>query len=101
MVPYGAAVKVTETPEGYTYSLDSATYKDAAKNDVALPNTTEEDYGVSFKMPAADVTVVINNDNTAEVDTGILLDSLPYVLILAVVGAALVLWFIRKRRVED
>lgn len=99
-VPYGAAVAVTENPDGYTYSLVSATYMDAESKDVSLTKTDETN-GISFTMPDGDVTVVINNDKTAEVDTGILLDSLPYVLILAVVGAALVLWFVRKRRTDD
>lgn len=93
-VPYGASVKVTEDPEGYTYSLTSVT-------GVADQDVTKLETGVSFTMPDSDVTVTINNEKEVTVDTGILLDSLPYVLILALVGAALVVWFIRKRRNDD
>ena len=45
-----------------------------------------------------DVTVTITNTKTAEVDTGITLDSLPYILIVAVVLAAAVVMIINKRR---
>lgn len=93
-VPYGASVTVTENPDGYTYSLTSVT-------GVADREVTEQENGVSFTMPDSDVTVTINNEKEVTVDTGILLDSLPYVLILALVGAALVVWFIRKRRNDD
>lgn len=95
-VPYGASVRVTENPDGYTYSLTSVTRADDAE--MSYNNETN---GVSFTMPDSDVTVTINNEKEVTVDTGILLDSLPYVLILALVGAALVVWFIRKRRNDD
>lgn len=90
-IPVGAAVAVTESPDGYTYSFVSIT------EGVAKEDTTN---GVSFIMPAQDVTVVINNDKTVTVDTGILLDTLPYILILGVVAVGAVL-LIKKRRNRD
>ena len=94
-IPVGATVTVTENPDGYTYSFVSIT-DGVTKTDT----TTDTTKGISFTMPAKDVTVVINNDKTVTIDTGILLDTLPYILILAVVavGAVLVL---KKRRDRD
>lgn len=87
-IPVGAEVTVIEDPEGYQYSFVSIT-----------DGVTKEDIenGVSFTMPAQDVTVVINNDKTVTVDTGISLETLPYILLLGVVAAGAVL-LVRKRR---
>ena len=93
-VPVGAKVTVTETiSNGYvpgngvgtTVTLDSVIYGEGI---------------FKFTMPEADGTLVINNDKTVEVDTGILLDTLPYILILGVVAAGAVL-MIKKRRNRD
>lgn len=90
-VPVGATVTVSENPDGYTYSFVSIT-----------DGVTKEhiNNGISFTMPRQDVIVVINNDKTVTVDTGVLLDTLPYVLILGVVAVGAVL-MLRKRRVCD
>jgi hypothetical protein len=45
--------------------------------------------------------IVVTNNLVATPDTGVLLDSLPYILILAVVVALGVIVFIRKRRNRD
>lgn len=45
--------------------------------------------------------VLFTNDRTTEIPTGVSLDTLPYVLVLALAGAGLVLMIARKRRVED
>lgn len=90
-VPVGASVSVSEDPEGYTYSFVSIT------EGVTKTDTTN---GISFTMPAQDVTVVINNEKNVTVDTGILLDTLPYILILCVVAVGAVL-LIKKRGNRD
>ncbi len=90
-IPVGVNVTVTESPDGYTYSFVSIT------EGVTKTDTTN---GVSFTMASQDVTVVINNDKTVTVDTGILLDTLPYILILGVVAVGAVL-LIKKRRNRD
>lgn len=90
-VPVGAVVNVTENPDGYIYSFVSIT-----------DGVTKEDKtnGVSFTMPAENVTVVINNDKNITVDTGIYLETLPYILILGVVAVGVVL-MIKKRKNRD
>lgn len=90
-VPVGAQVAVSENPDGYTYSFGSIT------EGVTKEDTTN---GISFTMPAENVTVVINNDKTVTVDTGISLETLPYILILGVVAVGAVL-LLRKRRAGD
>ena len=91
-VPVGAEVSVTEDRGGYEYSLKSITgitvYTDNKEN------------GISFTMPNEDSTVTFNNNKDVSIDTGVTLDSLPYILILAVVVAGAVI-VLRKRRSRD
>ena len=89
-IPFGATVTVTELPAGYTYSLKAVT-----------PNTlgyANVENGISFTMPEEDVTVEINNDKSITPDTGILLDSWPYLIALAFVTAGAILTFAQRRR---
>jgi hypothetical protein len=62
--------------------------------------TTGEVTEATAMASNGDVTAPIVNDKTATVDTGISLDSLPYILIVAVVLSAAVVMFINKRRSE-
>ena len=94
-IPVGASVSITEKTSGYTYSLTSVTPKTLTYTE------SEDDNGLSFTMPSEDVTVEINNDKTVTIDTGVMMDSLPYILILAVVVAVGAIVFIRKRRGRD
>lgn len=92
-VPVGANVTVTENRNGYVQSIGSGT---------TIPETNREPVtdGIKFTMPDADSILVFNNDKNITVDTGILLDSLPYVLILVLVGVGAVL-FVKKRHGRD
>ncbi len=93
-VPVGAEVTVTEdltTSNGYIPSNGTGTT-------VKLTGTLEKDGIFKFTMPEQDSKLVINNDKTVQIDTGIVTDSLPYILLLtmAVIGAGVLL---NKRRV--
>lgn len=46
-------------------------------------------------------TASFTNDKTGSVDTGIHLDSLPYILVLAAVAAAVAVLIVRRRRISD
>lgn len=46
-------------------------------------------------------TVIVTNEKDAPVDNGVLLDTLPYILILVVVAGGGVLLFLRKRKNDD
>ncbi len=94
-VPVGAAVTVSEEPSGYTYSLD--TTGTTITNYTAL----ESGNGISFTMPEDNSNVVFNNEKNITVDTGVILDTLPYVLILAVVVIGALVLMKRRRNRDD
>lgn len=92
-IPVGVAVSVTEVDsKGYKYSLKSVT------PDTLAYNALQDANGISFTMPASDVAVTINNENNVELDTGVFLDSLPYVIILVLVLGGVVAMATRSRR---
>lgn len=84
----GDHITITENPEGYTYSLNSAT---------TITEYTDIGNGVTFTVPNTGGKVVFCNEKSIELDTGILLDTSPYVLILTMVTGASVL-LLKKRR---
>lgn len=49
----------------------------------------------------SDLNIVVTNKCELPVDTGVLLDTLPYIVILAVVAGGVALLMLRKRRKED
>jgi hypothetical protein len=83
-IPYGVKYTVTEAAaEGYTCD----------KTDGKVEGTIGAE---NIKATAA-----YKNTKTIAIDTGVMLDSMPYVLVLAVVGAAVIALIAKKRRVED
>ena len=95
-VPVGAEVTVTEDltkRNGYIPSNGTGTT-------VTLPAGSGKDGVFKFTMPEQDGKLVINNDKTVQIDTGISLETVPYILILAVVVIGAVL-LIKKRRNHD
>lgn len=91
-IPYGVTYKVEE-------DADSATgYNVSYTNKVGEADAT---VGSEDTMENANHYVTITNDKGGEVDTGITLDSLPYILALAVAFGGAVVLFTRKRHVED
>lgn len=91
-IPDGVVVSVVENTDkdkmkGYTLTGYSVNGANAA---------TTASFTVNGDATSADSVVVIN-DNTTTVSTGITLDSLPFVLILAVCAGAVVLFVIKRR----
>ena len=79
-LPYGVTYTVTETAvDGYT--------------------TTQTNENGTIN--SAEVISTFTNTKTGTIDMGVMLDSMPYVLVLAVVGAAVIALIAKKRRVED
>ena len=79
-LPYGVSYTVTETAaDGYT--------------------TTKT--GNTGSINAAEQTAAFTNKKDGTIDMGVMLDSMPYVLVLAVVGAAVIALIAKKRRAED
>ena len=73
-------------------SFDGA--KDAAEKTITI-EITEEMIG------QGKISINVINDRTATIDNGVLLDTLPYILILAVVVGGGALLFLRKRKNDD
>ena len=113
-VPIGATIQVTEVNPGEHYKV-SANVQNGEQNSVlnGVPNGSG-DVTFTYEVAAANTptagdtgTPVVNNHitvtNTCDLipDTGVLLDTLPYIVILAVVAGGVALLMLRKRRKED
>ena len=115
-VPVGATVTVTEiapgahykvTATGYTGEQDGGnnvsftyiTVKSADAVETASETGTETAMAVMTAVEADDI--VVTNHATLKPDTGVLLDTLPYLVILAVVAGGVALLMLRKHRKED
>lgn len=78
-LPYNVTYTVTETPAaGYT----------------------TEKTGDTGKINAVVQTAAFTNTKAGDVDTGVVLNNMPYILVLAVLAAGVAVYIIRKRR-ED
>ena len=91
-IPEGARLSILETnADGYTVTAKHGTDTVPVEGNSVTVNVTDGS------------TITITNNKDAVPDTGVLLDSLPYVVILAVVvlGAALVIVRRRKHRDDD
>ena len=96
-VPVGAEVTVTEDltkSNGYIPGIGMGTT-------VTLTAASEKDGIFKFTMPEEDGKLVINNDKTVQIDAGISLETVPYILILAVVVVGAVLLIKRRRNRDD
>lgn len=85
-IPYGVKYTVAENK----YADYVATYK---IDDVNAPENKVE----NVKLNSATPKVTITNTRDAAVDTGIVLDSLPYVLLIAIAVVGVVIFTARKR----
>lgn len=104
-IPFGVTATVNELDESGNVIANTA----GAKNDpytvsydnnqsVTIGSKTETDTGV--KVNAEFATTIINT-STENVDTGVILDNAPYMLMLAVVAAGAMTLVIKKRREEE
>ena len=60
-----------------------------------------DQYGCVIGDEVSSTTIVVENKKEGEIDNGVLLDTLPYILILVVVVGSGVLLFLRKRKNDD
>ena len=91
-LPVGVTCTVSEiAEEGYETKIDDKTV-----------TKTDEKYTKAVTISTSnESTVAYTNDKGGTPDMGVSLDTLPYVLVLALAGAGLVLMIARKRRVQD
>lgn len=103
-VPVGTTYTVKEDAENYTAKVQEpgATSASNYTSNTALNGSIATVTSADGKVTGAeDDAYVFTNDLTNTVDTGITLDSLPFVLILAVCAGAVVLFVIKRRRSVD
>ena len=86
-VPLGAKLLIKEiNANGYTITVNGTTISNDEWYETTVTN---------------DLTVGVSNFKDVIPDTGVLLDSLPYILILAIVIAVVVVMIICRRRIYD
>ena len=91
----------TNIPAGVSYTVE----EDEQHTTGDL--NSEEGYTASYENEEGeiaaedDITCTVTNEKKTEIQTGISLDSLPYILIAVAVVAALVIMVIRKRRYSE
>ena len=96
-IPAGVTATVAEEEcENYTTK-----YKIHDTGAILNWDAATEDRSASVTINATAKTIQFLNHNEAEPDMGVLLDTLPYILILVVVAGGGVLLFLRKRKNDD
>ncbi len=99
-IRHGETIKLTNIPYDVTYTVVEDGAATSGKNSEGY----ETEY--TFSDPANKIdsekdTVTVTNTKDETVDTGIVLDTLPFVMIAVAAAAAVVLMSLKKRRVEE
>ncbi len=82
-------------PYGVTYTVVEEDYSDEGYD--AAKYTVVDADGTEYKIDTDSEGVLITNNKDKSVDTGINLDSMPYILMMGVACAGMVVFFARKR----
>ena len=100
---HGQDVTFSNIPAGVTYTVVEQAKHEAADPNGSNPETgytvtyADEKSAGTITADTVDTVKVVNTKGTT-VNTGVVLDSLPYVLLIAVAVVAVVLFTVRKRR---
>lgn len=98
---HGESISFANLPKGVTYSVVEK-YLDAANqitiNDIKYTARYENGTGT---MDATPKTATVYNATEGFLDTGVILDNAPYILMLAVVAGGAMTLVIKKRREEE
>lgn len=86
-------ITIANLPQGVTYTVTEADYKAEG-----YETTYQNENG---PIAAADVAATVTNTKGITVDTGISLDSLPYIVLLVVSMSALAFFAMRKRAARE
>ena len=90
LLKHGDTIHIANLPYGVTYTV----------TETAAEGYTTEKTGDHGTISAVDQTAAFTNTKNGEVDTGVVLNNMPYILVLAVLAAGVAVFIIRKRR-ED
>ena len=88
---HGDTIRIENLPEGVSYKVEEATPSDYTMNATSQEGT----------MDAEAKTAAFTNTKTGDIDTGVYLDNLPYILVFAGVLAIAAVFIVRRRRFED
>ena len=93
-------ITILNLPYGVTYTVVEKDYTTEANGgyDEASYTWSDEE---GKKIDTATDTVQITNNKGTTVDTGIILDNMPYILLLAVVCVGMFAFINKKRMMED
>ena len=91
LLKHGETISIANLPYDVTYTVTET----AA---TGYTTTKTDDTGT---INQAEQTAAFVNKREGTIDMGVMLDSMPYVLVLAVVGAAVIALIAKKRRAED
>ena len=95
-VPAGVAVSVNEKT-GLNGDI-IAKPAEGAENPTNGTYTVEYTQNQSATMANAEITAIITNRSTENLNTGVILDNAPYIALLTIVAAGAVVMIIKKRR---
>lgn len=96
LLKHGDTISIANLPYGVTYKVEETDAAAGAKGE-GKEYEVEYDTNASGTISAAETSTTVTNTKSADIDTGITTDSLPYILLMAFVvlsGAVLLL----KRR---
>lgn len=101
-IPAGAEVRVTETgAEDYKTTVDVSNTPTAEAVALAAETGSGNTKTGTVTISATAQTIAFTNTKEIPVNTGVILDTLPYVLMLIAVGGGVVAFFLRKRHHDD
>lgn len=92
---HGETLTIANLPYGVTYTVTEADYTTEGYDDEVI---TYDD--TNKKIDSAADTVTITNNKGTTVDTGVVLDSLPYILLIAVAVVGVVAFTAKKRTID-
>lgn len=93
---HGETFTISNIPYGVTYTVEET----SVTGYTATTNVVDES-GTTGKIDSSSETYTITNTKDGNIDMGVTLESLPYVLALVIVAGGAAVMFARKRRVED
>ena len=93
---HGETITIANLPYGLTYTVEESDYTGAGYA-AAVYNFSDE----AKKIDSLRDTVGISNTKGGTPDTGVSLDSLPYIVIAVLAGAGLILYLAGRRKLEE
>ena len=90
-VKHGDTVTFTNVPEGVTWNVAETDYTSEGYDAATYSTQT------AAMTAGGAATCTITNNKTTTIDTGINMDSLPYIVIIAAVAVAAVVFFMKRR----